>query len=243
PPPPDSTAPSPAPVSCPEHGSLDEAQAKALFARFGVPGVREIAVRSPAEAVEAARQLGPRVVLKLLSGDILHKSEVGGVAVNLTPDEIGPRLRRMVADVQRHTGRVAEAFLVQEMVAGAAEVILGVHRDPLGTAILLGMGGVVAELIRDTTLLLLPEDGAALTAWQVEAALRRLKTWPLLDGYRGRDRADVPALVDAVLAFARMAQALGDRLVEAEINPLFVRPLGQGVCAADAIAIIGAGAA
>ncbi|MFY4258160.1 acetate--CoA ligase family protein [Achromobacter xylosoxidans] len=237
------TAPPPAPVPCPEHGSLDEAQAKALFARFGVPGVREIAVRSAAEAVEAARQLGPRVVLKLLSGDILHKSEVGGVAVNLTPDEIGPRLRRMAEDVQRHTGRVAEAFLVQEMVAGAAEVILGVHRDPLGTAILLGMGGVVAELIRDTTLLLLPEDGAALTAWQVEAALRRLKTWPLLDGYRGRDRADVPALVDAVLAFARMAQALGDRLVEAEINPLFVRPLGQGVRAADAIAIIGAGAA
>ena len=240
----DSTAaPPPAPVPCPEHGSLDEAQAKALFARFGVPGVREIAVRSPAEAVEAARQLGPRVVLKLLSGDILHKSEVGGVAVNLTPDEIGPRMRQMAADVQRHTGRVPEAFLVQEMVAGAAEVILGVHRDPLGTAILLGMGGVVAELIRDTTLLLLPEDGAALTAGQVEAALRRLKTWPLLDGYRGRERADVPALVDAVLAFARMAQALGDRLVEAEINPLFVRPLGQGVRAADAIAIIGAGAA
>lgn len=236
-------APPPAPVPCPEHGSLDEAQAKALFARFGVPGVREIAVRSPAEAVEAARQLGPRVVLKLLSGDILHKSEVGGVAVNLTPDEIGPRMRRMAADVQRHTGRVPEAFLVQEMVTGAAEVILGVHRDPLGTAILLGMGGVVAELIRDTTLLLLPEDGAALTAGQVEAALRRLKTWPLLDGYRGRERADVPALVDAVLAFARMAQALGDRLVEAEINPLFVRPLGQGVRAADAIAIIGAGAA
>lgn len=240
----DSTAAAPpAPVPCPEHGSLDEAQAKALFARFGVPGVREIAVRSPVEAVEAARQLGPRVVLKPLSGDILHKSEVGGVAVNLTPDEIGPRMRRMAADVQRHTGRVPEAFLVQEMVAGAAEVILGVHRDPLGTAILLGMGGVVAELIRDTTLLLLPEDGAALTAGQVEAALRRLKTWPLLDGYRGRERADVPALVDAVLAFARMAQALGDRLVEAEINPLFVRPLGQGVRAADAIAIIGAGAA
>lgn len=238
-----STAPPPAPVPCPEHGSLDEARAKALFARFGVPGVREIAVRSPAEAVAAARQLGPRVVLKLLSGDILHKSEVGGVAVNLSPDEIGPRMRQMAADVQRHTGRAPEAFLVQEMVSGAAEVILGVHRDPLGTAILLGMGGVVAELIRDTTLLLLPDDGTALTAGQVEAALRRLKTWPLLDGYRGRERADVPALVDAVLAFARMAQALGDRLVEAEINPLFVGPLGQGVRAADAIAIIGAGAA
>lgn len=234
--------PAPEPVSCPERGSLDEARAKALFARFGVPGVREIVVRSPAEAQRAAVQLGPRVVLKVLSGEILHKSEVGGVAVNVAPEDAGPRLTQMAADVRRHTGQTPEAFLVQEMVSGAAEVILGVHRDPLGTAILLGMGGVVAELIRDTTLVLLPEDGTALTAGQVEAALRRLKTWPLLDGYRGRERADVPALVDAVLAFARMAQSLGDQLVEAEINPLFVKPLGQGVCAADGIAILGPGA-
>ncbi len=226
------------PVVCEETGSLDEAQAKALFSRFGVPGVREITVRSEAEAVEAARQLGPRVVLKLLSREITHKSEVGGVAVNVTPQDMAQRLRQMAADVQRHTGREPEAYLVQEMVSGAAEVIVGLHKDSLGTAILLGMGGVVAELIRDTTLLLLPEDGAALTADEVEAALRRLKTWPLLDGYRGRERADVPALIEAVLAFSRMADALQGQLLEAEINPLFVKPLGQGVCAADGIAIL-----
>jgi succinyl-CoA synthetase beta subunit len=144
----------------------------------------------------------------------------------------------MAGDVQRLAGRRPHAFLVQEMVAGAAEVIVGIHKDPLGTAILLGMGGVVAELIRDTTLLLLPEDGAEPTAEQVRAALRRLKTWPLLDGYRGRERADVPALIEAVLAFARMAQALQDRLIEAEINPLFVKRMGQGVCAADGIAVL-----
>jgi succinyl-CoA synthetase beta subunit len=195
-------------------------------------------VRSEAEAVEAARQLGPRVVLKLLSREITHKSEVGGVAVNVTPQDMAQRLRQMAADVQRHTGREPEAYLVQEMVSGAAEVIVGLHQDSLGTAILLGMGGVVAELIRDTTLLLLPEDGAALTADEVEAALRRLKTWPLLDGYRGRERADVPALIEAVLAFSRMAGALQGQLLEAEINPLFVKPLGQGVCAADGIAIL-----
>ncbi|MGE8657146.1 MAG: acetate--CoA ligase family protein [Achromobacter sp.] len=222
-----------------ETGSLDEARAKALFARFGIAAVREIVVRSDAEAGEAARRLGPRVVLKLLSGAITHKSDVGGVAVNIACEEVGPRMRQMARDVQRHTGVAPASFLVQEMVSGAAEVILGVHKDPLGTAILLGMGGVVAELVRDTTLLLLPQDGAALTPEQVEAALRRLKTWPLLDGYRGRDRADVPALIEAVLAFARMAQALGDQLVEAEINPLFVRPLGQGVCAADGVAVLG----
>lgn len=226
------------PVACPERGALDESQAKALFARFGVPGVREIVVHSAAQAIEAARQLGPRVVVKLLSADIMHKSDVGGVAINVASEEIASRLDRMSADVQRHTGAAPRAFLVQEMVSGAAEMILGFHRDPLGSAVLLGMGGVVAELIRDTTLLLLPDDGSALTARQVEAALRRLKTWPLLEGYRGRERADVPALVGAVLAFAGMAQSLGDRLVEAEINPLFVKPLGQGVCAADAIAIL-----
>lgn len=226
------------PIPCAERGSLDEAQAKALFARFGIPGVREITVMSDAQATSAADTLGPRVVLKLLSRDITHKSDVGGVAVNVAPEDIAERLRQMRQDVQRHTGQPPQAFLVQEMVTGAAEVIVGLHHDTVGTAVLLGMGGVVAELVRDTTLLLLPEDGAALTEDAVLAALQRLKTWPLLDGYRGRPKADVPALIQAVLAFARMATALQAQLIEAEINPLFVKPLGQGVCAADGVVVL-----
>jgi len=226
------------PIPCAERGSLDEAQAKALFARFGIPGVREITVTSDAQATRAADTLGPRVVLKLLSSEITHKSDVGGVAVNVAPEDIAERLRQMTQDVQRHTGQPPQAFLVQEMVTGAAEVIVGLHHDTVGTAVLLGMGGVVAELVRDTTLLLLPEDGAALTEAAVLAALQRLKTWPLLDGYRGRAKADVPALIQAVLAFARMATALQAQLIEAEINPLFVKPLGQGVCAADGVVVL-----
>ncbi|MFF7055228.1 acetate--CoA ligase family protein [Achromobacter spanius] len=226
------------PIPCAERGSLDEAQAKALFARFGIPGVREITVTSDAQATRAADTLGPRVVLKLLSREITHKSDVGGVAVNVAPEDIAERLRQMTQDVQRHTGQPPQAFLVQEMVTGAAEVIVGLHHDTVGTAVLLGMGGVVAELVRDTTLLLLPEDGAALTEAAVLAALQRLKTWPLLDGYRGRAKADVPALIQAVLAFARMATALQAQLIEAEINPLFVKPLGQGVCAADGVVVL-----
>jgi len=123
------------------------------------------------------------------------------------------------------------------MVAGGTELILGMHRDPLGTAILLGMGGVTAELLQDTTMRLLPPSGG-LTREEAFDMARELKTWPLLDGYRGRPKADVQALADAIVAFSRMAAQLGDRLVEAEINPLFVLPAGQGVRAADGVAVL-----
>jgi acyl-CoA synthetase (NDP forming) len=220
-------------------GSLDEAQAKQLFARFGVPCVREIVVATPQEAQRAVRELGPRVVLKILSGEITHKSDVGGVAVNLTAEDIGSRLTAMVAEVKARTGMSPKRFLVQEMVAGGTELILGMHRDPLGTAILLGMGGITAELLKDTTLCLMPPQGG-LAREDALAMARRLKTWPLLDGFRGRPRADVEALVSAIVAFSQMTSQLGERLVEAEINPLFVLPAGQGVRAADGVAVLGA---
>lgn len=220
-------------------GSLDEHAAKQLFARFGVPGVREIVVSDAAGAEAAARDLGGRVVLKILSASITHKSDVGGVAVNVTPETIGARLAAMTGDVRRHTGHAPDRFVVQEMIGGGVELILGTHRDALGTAILLGMGGVTAELFQDTTLRLLPKVGG-LSPAEALSMVRELKTWPLLDGYRGRPKADVDALVDAIVAFSRMAAALGPRLVEAEINPVFVLPAGQGVRAADGVAVLGA---
>ena len=218
-------------------GSLDEAQAKTLFARFGVPGAREAVVRDADEAERAARAFGGRLVLKILSSEITHKSDVGGVAVKLAPDDIGPRLSAMAEAVEARTGRRPRRFLVQEMVEGGTELILGMHRDPLGTAILLGMGGVTAELFQDTTMRLLPARGGLGRAEALDMA-RELKTWPLLDGFRGRPKADVDALADAVVAFSRMVAQLGDRLVEAEINPLFVLPQGQGVRAADGVAVL-----
>lgn len=220
-------------------GSLDEHAAKQLFARFGVHGVREIVVSDAAGAEAAARDLGGRVVLKILSASITHKSDVGGVAVNVTPETIGARLAAMTGDVRRHTGQAPDRFVVQEMIGGGVELILGTHRDALGTAILLGMGGVTAELFQDTTLRLLPKVGG-LSPAEALSMVRELKTWPLLDGYRGRPKADVDALVDAIVAFSRMAAALGPRLVEAEINPVFVLPAGQGVRAADGVAVLGA---
>ena len=216
-------------------GSLNEAQAKQLFSRFGVRCTRELEVSTPAQAEQAALSLCGLVVLKLLSNTVTHKSDVGGVAVGLSAEQIGPRLVRMAHDVERATGELPQRFLVQEMVAGGTEWILGMHRDPLGIAILLGQGGVTAELFQDTTLRLLPPEGG-LSPHEALSMAQSLKCWPLLNGYRGSPLADVSALVNAIVAFSNMAAQLGDRLVEAEINPLFVLPEGQGVMAADGVA-------
>jgi acyl-CoA synthetase (NDP forming) len=221
------------------NGALDEAQAKQLFARFGIASVREVVVADAEQAGVAAKGLGERLVLKVLSSEITHKSEVGGVAVNIAPDQIGARLNAMSAAVRASTGHAPTRFLVQEMVQGGVEIILGLLRDPLGTAVLLGMGGVTTELFKDTTMRLLPASGGLTRDEALEMA-RELKTWPLLDGSRGRPRADIDALVSAIVAFSEMAVQLGSRLVEAEINPLFVLEEGQGVRAADGVAVLGA---
>lgn len=218
-------------------GSLNEFEAKQIFAKFGIPATQEMAVTSNAEAMQAAQSMVSqgvsKFVLKMLSSTITHKSDVGGVVVNLAQDQIGARLDQMCTDVKAHTGVTPDHFLVQEMVSGGVEMILGMHRDPLGSAILLGMGGTSAELLEDATLRLCPVDRAV-----ARDMMESLKTWPLLNGYRGRPLADVDALVDAVVAFSNMVETLGERLVTAEINPLFVLPNGQGARAADAVMVL-----
>jgi acyl-CoA synthetase (NDP forming) len=214
-------------------GSLNEAKARALFTRFGIPSVRECAVADAAQGQDQAKGFDAPVVVKVLSSQISHKTEAGGVAVGVAPASVGDAITAMDARVRARTGVVPEGFLLQEMVSGV-EMIVGVHRDPqLGPALLLGLGGVTAELFKDTALRLLPVDRDT-----VRDMIRSLKAWPLLDGYRGRAKADVQALEDAVLRFAQMADQLGDRLVEAEINPLFVLDAGRGVRAADGVAVL-----
>lgn len=218
-------------------GSLNEVQAKQLFARFGVPSVAERTVHSLPQAQEAAVALGDRVVLKILSSEITHKSDVGGVAVGVTSQTMGDSMAAMTTQVHAKTGKIPDGFLVQEMVTGGTELILGMHRDALGTAILLGMGGVTAELFKDTSIRLLPAR-CGLSREDALSMAKELKTWPLLDGFRGRPKADVDALVDAMVAFSQMVAQLGDQLVEAEINPVFVLPQGQGVKAADGVVVL-----
>jgi acyl-CoA synthetase (NDP forming) len=214
-------------------GSLNEAQAKALFAEYGIAAPREWSVLSAAEGQKLAASMAAPVVIKVLSARIPHKTEAGGVEVGVRPEHVGVAIDAMSRRVLERTGITPEGFLIQERIMGGTEMILGFHRDPqLGPALLLGMGGVAAEIIKDTTLRLLPIDRPI-----AEEMVRELKMWPLLQGYRGRPAADMAALVDAILGFAAMAADLDERLLEAEINPLFVLDQGHGVVAADGVAI------
>jgi len=218
-------------------GVLDESRSRQLFARFGIESVPETVVSRPAEAERAARAYGARVVLKVLDEAIAHKSEVGGVATGLAAAEVGHRLEQMSEQVQARLGRAPERFLVQPMIEGGVEMLLGLRTDPLGCSLLLGIGGGTAELQRDSLTCLIPEDGR-LESERVLRLLRQLRHWPLLDGFRGRQRADVPALIAAAQAMARLAITLSDRLLEAEINPLIVLPEGQGVRAVDGLIVL-----
>jgi acyl-CoA synthetase (NDP forming) len=215
-------------------GPLNEIESKRLFACFGIPVAHEVAVSTPEEAQSAAQRMGGNIVLKVLSRDIAHKTEVGGVMVNVKPDDVADRCRAMDVTVKAATTANVEGFLVQEMVTGGVELILGFHRDPqLGPAILLGMGGITTELFKDTAIRLPP-----LGRLDAEAMIDELKSSQLLKGFRGRPRGDLEALVSAILAFSDMIVDLGDRLIEAEINPLFVLPEGRGVRAADGLVVL-----
>jgi succinyl-CoA synthetase beta subunit len=215
-------------------GPLNEVESKRLFAGFGIPVAREIAVSTPEEAEAASLRMEGNVVLKILSRDIAHKTEVGGVMVNVRTGDVADGCRAMDTAVKAATAARVEGFLVQEMVTGGVELILGFHRDPqLGPAILLGLGGITTELFKDTAIRLPP-----LGKRDAQAMIDEIKSSQLLKGFRGRPRGDLDALVSAILAFSDMIVVLGDRLVEAEINPLFVLPEGRGVRAADGLVVL-----
>ena len=218
------------------HGSLDESEAKSLFSAFGIPGVREVIVEAINPNLDSAKELGDKLVVKILSNEILHKTEVGGVALNVPFSELGSKINVMSADVKSKAGVTINRFLVQEMAQGGLEFMVGMHRDPLGTAILVGMGGVTAELFKDSHMRLI-HPGRAFSEQEALEMLKELKTWPLLDGYRGRPKCDVNSLVKAIVQFSGMVAALEDRLLECEINPIFVFGEGRGVKAADGIAV------
>jgi acyl-CoA synthetase (NDP forming) len=217
-------------------GQLNEAESLDFIARCGIAPVQQHVASTPEDAAAFARQLGRAVVVKVVSRDIGHKSDVDGVRVGVAPKDVAEACVRLRATVAATRPRARfEGWLVQEQIVGAPEMLLGVIRDPqLGLALVLGAGGIATDVFDDVALRLLP-----LRASDPEEMLSSLKSRVLLEGFRGRPRGDTSALFEAVLRFAEMAEAFGERLVEAEINPLFVLPAGQGVRAADGLVVLG----
>ncbi|MFO1035751.1 MAG: acetate--CoA ligase family protein [Geminicoccaceae bacterium] len=214
--------------SPPKPGSaetLDEWEGKAALALAGLshPGGRLVV--NVDEARRAAAALGVPVAIKATGRTILHKTEQGAVALNLAePAEIEAAAAHMLG--------LSDRAIVEPMVTDAvAELILGLGRDPqLGLYLVVGSGGVLTELLSDRAVLLLPTTRQA-----VEAAIAGLHFAPLLHGFRGGPEGDVEAAVDAALAVAEFAVANADTILELDVNPLLVRPVGRGAVAADVL--------
>jgi acetyl-CoA synthetase len=204
--------------------SLSEHEGKQQLKKFGltIPRGRTVAAEG---AAAAAAELGFPVVMKASGAHLEHKTEVGGVALNL----------RNAADAHAAAERLAalsSTLLVEEMCSdGVAEILIGVIVDPqFGQVLVLGGGGVFTELLADSVSLLPPW-----TRESVAAALQRLAMAKLFAGYRGKAAADIEALIDAVLSVARYACANVEQLIELDVNPVIVRPVGRGVMAVDAM--------
>lgn len=210
---------------------LDEWQAKQALSAFGLPLPQGL-LSTPGQALQAAQALGYPLVLKVVSSALPHKTEAGGVALNLgSPEAVQTALEDMRASLARHAPELAfEQVLLERMAPPPlAELIVGIKRENgFGLALVLGAGGILVELLKDSRSLLLPTNAAA-----IREALLSLRSAPLLQGFRGRPAVDLDALVQAIRAVADYACEHAEQLLELDVNPLLLN--AQGVVAVDAL--------
>ena len=213
--------------------ALSEHQSKHLLAEWGVPVTTETLVQTADAAVEAGNEIGYPVVLKADVTGVPHKTEAGLVKLGLDNEAAVRAAYDEVTSNAANAGAGMNGVLVQEMVSNAVEVIVGVSYDSqLGATILFGSGGVMVEVYNDVSLRLCPIDES--DALQMIAEVKGAR---LLEGFRGQTAADIAALADTLVRVSQLGAQLEGSLAELDINPLMVLPTGQGVRAADAVAI------
>jgi acetate---CoA ligase (ADP-forming) len=219
----------------PGRRTINEYDAKRLLASYGVPVTREFRVTSLPDVLDAARTLGYPVVLKAVSDDIAHKTELGLVVVGLkTDDELTQAFTQLSERIARLDSQPADvAFLVQEFVAGGVEVFAGVSRDPdFGLSLAFGMGGTAIEVTRDFTLRMLP-----LREGDAEAMIAETRGAAMLGSVRGRPAADIKSLAACLAVLADFAQHNADILEEVDLNPIKALPEGRGCIVVDALIV------
>ncbi|MFB3818518.1 MAG: acetate--CoA ligase family protein [Candidatus Methylomirabilales bacterium] len=210
---------------------LGEREAREVIAACGFRLPQQALARTVDEAVEAARRIGFPVALKILSPDILHKTDVGGVRLRLADaDAVAEGFTAIDASVRRFFPHaVIQGIAVQEMIVGGKEVILGMTRDPqFGPLLMFGLGGIYVEVLQDVAFRVAP-----IGPDEAEAMVREIRSFPLLRGVRGERPSDMPALVEALGRLSQLSLAFPE-IVELDVNPLLVRPEGEGAVAVDA---------
>jgi acetate---CoA ligase (ADP-forming) len=217
-------------------GTLSEAGALASLKAAGIPVMPHRVASNVADAIAAAEEFGFPVVAKIVSPDILHKTEIGGVALNLqTKEQVGKAFDDLMvrAKTAKPQAKI-EGVLIAPMIKGGVECILGVQRDPVfGPVVMFGLGGILVEALRDVSFRLAPFD-------KVEAVrmIDSIKARAVLDGWRGAPATDIDALADALVALSRFAAAAGDKLESIDINPFVAMPRGKGAMALDAVLVV-----
>jgi len=212
------------------HGEWSEAQARDLLSAAGIPVVPAIITRTAEEAVTAARELNSAVAVKVISPEIMHKSDIGGVRLGVRGDgAVREAFKEVTAAGRAVPGAIVEGALISPMRGRAAELLIGVVRDPdFGLMLAVALGGVLVEILHDSVIMPLP-----VTPKRAAALLNHLKASHVFDGYRGTPAADRAQLGELIAHVGDLALALGDELVSLELNPLRIN--GTQVEALDAV--------
>jgi acyl-CoA synthetase (NDP forming) len=212
-----------------------ELGAKRVLADAGLPVLAEQLVSNADAAARAASEMGFPVVLKIASPDLPHKTEVGGVALGLRSEaEVRQAHAEMLSRVAAKAPHAAiEGVIVAPMAQGLSELILGSRIDPVfGPVVMVGLGGIFAEIFQDTAVQMAP-----VSETQAMAMLTSLKAFAVLNGARGRRRADLEAAAQAIAALSRFAVAHAESVSEIDINPLLLKAEGEGAVALDALLV------
>jgi len=215
--------------------TLNEYEAKRLMKRAGVPSGKENLVTSANDAAKAAAKIGFPVVMKIVSPDILHKTEIGGVKLNLdSQTAVRKAYNEIIANAEKaEPNAKIDGVLVAQMVKGGVETILGTFTDPtFGPVVMFGLGGIFAETLKDVTFRVAPFG-----IREASQMIREIKGHAILQGARGAPPADVQALAKALSALSIFAVANADKLESVDINPFLVLPKGKGAVALDALLV------
>jgi len=216
-------------------GALDEAQSMRVLSMAGIPVLSSKVAHSREQAAALAEAAGCPVAMKILSADILHKSDAGGVRLDVGgARDAADAYDAILEYVKRHApGARIEGVLLAPMIKDGTECIMGVHVDPVfGPVVMFGLGGIFVEVLKDVSFRLAPFDVA-----EARGMIEQTRALALLEGARGRPPADIDAIAQALCALSQFAHAARDRIASVDVNPFVALPQGRGAMALDALIV------